>query len=289
MNHIIDVLRGSRKQRLLQLGHDRLSTYGIGQDHSVDQWRSLCRSLLHQELLSETTDGYGVLKLNAGSWQVLKGQLEVEIHVPQQAVASTPPRETALGEDESRLLEKLRSLRKQLADAQSVPPYVVFSDASLRQMAQQRPVTTAAFSSISGVGKRKLEQYGPEFTEAIQQFCQAHSLTADRTEAASGEDTTLSATYGVTHSLHRQGLSPSEIALERGLRLGTIIEHLERLIEAGEPVELSRLVSPERQVPIFEAIEKVGPHSLRTIREAVGETFDYNEIRLLRAAWEADR
>ena len=125
--------------------------------------------------------------------------------------------------------------------------------------------------------------------QAIQQFCQAHSLTADRTEAASGEDTTLSATYGVTHSLHRQGLSPSEIALERGLRLGTIIEHLERLIEAGEPVELSRLVSPERQVPIFEAIEKVGPHSLRTIREAVGETFDYNEIRLLRAAWEADR
>ncbi|MEM7066519.1 MAG: DNA helicase RecQ [Cyanobacteria bacterium P01_B01_bin.77] len=292
MNHVIDVLRGSRKKRLVELGHDQLSTYGIGQDHSVDEWRQLCRSLLHQDLLAETTDGYSVLKLNSGSWQVLKKQIPVNIHVIKRAESAKPDKSgdrIQLSADETLLLSQLRQLRKQLADEQSVPPYVVFADASLRQMAQQRPVTTAAFAAISGVGKRKLDQYGQIFTSTIQSFCQAHNLTPNAvasevsTVAPSSE---LTATHLTTHTLFQQGLSLSEIAIERGLRLGTIIEHIERLIAGDYEVDLSRLVSPERQVPIFEAIEKVGSHSLRTIREELGETFDYNEIRLVRAVWE---
>ncbi|MEL6334016.1 MAG: DNA helicase RecQ [Cyanobacteria bacterium J06626_26] len=293
MNYIIDVLRGSKKKKILDLGHDRLSTYGIGQDHSVDEWRQLCRSLLHQELLAETTDGYSVLKLNNGSWQVLKKQIPVNIHVFKRAETtkpSTKPEDIQLSGDETLLLGQLRSLRKRLADEQSVPPYVVFADASLRQMAQQRPVTSNAFASISGVGKRKLEQYGQVFTQEIQQFCQSHNLTPNTGGSASAATTTsdaLTATQISTHALHQQGLSLSEIAIERGLRLGTIIEHMEKLMASDRKVDLNQLVSPERQVPIFEAIEKVGSHSLRTIREELGETFDYNEIRLVRAMWES--
>lgn len=297
MNHIIDVLRGSRKKRILELGHDRLSTYGIGQDHSVDEWRQLCRSLLHQDLLSETTDGYSVLKLNAGSWQVLKKQIPVNIHVvkrPETVSKVTAGDAVQLGAEEALLLEQLRQLRKRLADEQSVPPYVVFADASLRQMAQQRPITTEAFAAISGVGKRKLEQYGKTFTETIETFCRSHNLTPNAIAASSSVVATatassseLTATHLTTHSLFQQGLSLSEIAIERGLRLGTIIDHMERLIASDYDIDLGRLVSPERQVPIFEAIEKVGSHSLRTIREELGETFDYNEIRLVRSAWES--
>lgn len=293
MNYIIDVLRGSKKKKILDLGHDRLSTYGIGQDHSVDEWRQLCRSLLHQELLAETTDGYSVLKLNNGSWQVLKKQIPVNIHVFKRAETtkpSTKPEDIQLSGDETLLLGQLRSLRKRLADEQSVPPYVVFADASLRQMAQQRPVTSNAFAAISGVGKRKLEQYGQVFTQEIQQFCQSHNLTPNTGGSASAATTTsdaLTATQISTHALHQQGLSLSEIAIERGLRLGTIIEHMEKLMASDRKVDLNQLVSPERQVPIFEAIEKVGSHSLRTIREELGETFDYNEIRLVRAMWES--
>ena len=292
LNHIIDVLRGSRKKRLMELGHDQLSTYGIGQDHSVDDWRQLCRSLLHQELLSETTDGYSVLKLNTGSWQVLKKEIPVNIHVFQRsepAKANKASDEIQLSADEILLLDQLRSLRKRLADEQSVPPYIVFADASLRQMTQQRPITIEAFATISGVGRRKLEQYGQVFTNEIQHFCQSHNLTpngAAPTAEPRKSSTELTSTYITTHSLHKQGLSPSEIALERGLRLGTIIEHLDQLIEMGQDIDLNKLVSPERQVPIFEAIEKVGSHSLRTIRDELGETFDYNEIRLVRAVWE---
>ena len=291
MNHVIDVLRGAKKKRLLELGHDQLSTYGIGKDHSVDDWRQLCRSLLHQELLAETTDGYSVLKLNGGSWQVLKKQIPVNIHVFKRDEVTKTSKSTGeiqLSADETLLLAQLRNLRKRLADEQSVPPYVVFADASLRQMAQQRPVTTDAFSAISGVGKRKLDQYGQVFTQEIQQFCQSHNLTpnAVASSAAVSDPNELTATQLSTHRLHQQGLSLSEIAIERGLRLGTIIEHIERLMASDQEVDLNRLVSPERQVPIFEAIEKVGAHSLRTIREELGETFDYNEIRLVRAAWE---
>ena len=257
----------------------------------MDEWRQLCRSLLHQELLAETTDGYSVLKLNEGSWQVLKKQIPVNIHVfkrPESTKAAKSSDDVKLSADEILLLDQLRGVRKRLADEQSVPPYIVFSDASLRQMAQQRPITTEAFATISGVGKRKLEQYGQVFTQEIQQYCQAHNLvpmTVGKPDVprSTGE---LTSTYITTHTLHQQGLSPSEIALERGLRLGTIIEHLNQLIEMGQEVDLSTLVSPERQVPIFEAIEKVGSHSLRTIRDELGETFDYNEIRLVRAVWE---
>ena len=292
MNHVIDVLRGAKKKRLLELGHDQLSTYGIGKDHSVDDWRQLCRSLLHQELLAETTDGYSVLKLNGGSWQVLKKQIPVNIHVFKRDEVTKTSKSTGeiqLSADETLLLGQLRNLRKRLADEQSVPPYVVFADASLRQMAQQRPVTTDAFSAISGVGKRKLDQYGQVFTQEIQQFCQSHNLTpnAVASSAAVSDPNELTATQLSTHRLHQQGLSLSEIAIERGLRLGTIIEHIERLMASDQEVDLNRLVSPERQVPIFEAIEKVGSHSLRTIREELGETFDYNEIRLVRAMWES--
>ncbi|NEP17739.1 MAG: DNA helicase RecQ [Leptolyngbya sp. SIO4C1] len=293
MNHIIDVLRGSQKKRIVELGHDQLSTHGIGKDRSVDEWRTLCRSLLHQDLLEETTDGYSVLRLNAGSWQVLKQQIPVHIHVPQRAETARKTSDDAqLSPEESLLLGRLRSLRKRLADEQYVPPYVVFSEASLRQMAQQRPVTPAAFAQISGVGKRKLEQYGDTFTGEIAQFCREHSLDsaadlADSSAAApAAQSRAVADTHFVTQTLHQQGLSAAEIAVERGLRLGTIINHLTLLLEAGEAVELDRLVSPERQAPIFAAIEKAGPHSLRSIRDELGETFDYNEIRLVRAAWE---
>ena len=300
MNHIIDVLRGSSKKRIVELGHDQLSTHGIGKDRSVDEWRSLCRSLIHQELLEETTDGYSILKLNDGSWQVLRKQRSVEIHISQKA--ETTQRRTGedeLNGDETLLMNELRSLRKRLADEQGVPPYIVFSDASLRQMAQERPTRAATFTEVSGVGKRKLDQYGKTFTEAIGKFCRMNNLTTDLASATVTtvssrpslpiDSSTLATTHFETHKLHEQGLSLSEIAVERGLRLGTIINHMALLIEQGQTVDLNLLVSPERQPPIFAAVEKVGPHSLRAIRDEVGDMYDYNEIRLVRAAWEVSQ
>ncbi len=302
MNHVIDVLRGSRKKRILELSHDQLSTHGIGADRSADEWRMLCRALIHQDYLEETTDGYSVLRLNADSNRILKKQISVEIPVSQQVTAPDATESAAsiekaahveLTPQDSLLMSKLRSLRKNLADEQSVPPYIVFSDASLRQMAQNKPQTSAAFSKISGVGNRKLTQYGEVFTHTIREFCQANGLEVGATEEATittpepASKADITATQITTYQLYTSGLSLSDIALKRNVRLSTINGHMAKLIETGYSVDMDKLVSVERQSVINQAIAEVGPHSLRNIREAVGETYDYQEITLVRAAWEA--
>jgi ATP-dependent DNA helicase RecQ len=279
MIHIIDVLRGSRKQKIEQYGHHLLSTYGIGKDKSAEAWKMLGRSLLHQGLLDETTDGYRILKLNKLSWEVLRKQRSVQIAITEtpvaKAIADTNPR---IAEAEI-LFERLRKLRKQLADAQSVPPYVIFPDSSLRVMAQVQPETIEAFAEISGVGTHKLAQYGDNFVSEIRAFCQQQKLPVPLP----------SNTHMVTLQYYQQGLSVEEIAQERGLSLSTIITHLSELIEMQQPVDLNRLVPPERQKPIIQAIQTVGADLLKSIREHLGEEYSYEEIRLVRSWWRREK
>ncbi len=298
MNHVIDVLRGSRKKRVVELNHDQLSTHGIGAERSIDEWRLLCRALIHQGYLDETTDGYSVLKLNASSNQVLKKLVTVEISVATKIekppTLDKKPANTELTSTESSLMSKLRILRKKLADEQSVPPYIVFSDASLRQMTQNRPQTSAAFSQISGVGNRKLLQYGEVFTQAICEFCQENGSAENSAEALpvtpeSVSKADITTTQLTTYQIYKSGLSPADIALKRDIRLSTVNSHLAKLIEAGYDIDLDRLVAVERQSVIMQAITEAGPHSLRNIREVTGETYDYQEIGLVRAAWEASK
>lgn len=289
MTHIIDVLRGSKNQRVLLNAHDRLSTYGIGKDHTVDQWRMLGRSLIHQGLVDETTDGYPVLKLNALSWEVLRKQRQVFIAVePQQSrsLSETSVSETAV----AKLLDRLQQLRKRLADEQSVPPYVIFSNGSLRQMAEQQPQTLQQFALISGVGRRKLEQYGDLFIEEIRTYREEEGLPLHQSSERDSETIFPRAeaptnTQMVTFDLYRQGMKPGEIAEARNLRLGTIMTHLAELLERGEGVELSDLVADDRRDKILAAIKTVGPESARLIRDYLGEVYGYDEIRLVQAWW----
>jgi ATP-dependent DNA helicase RecQ len=176
--YVIDILRGADTDKINRNGHTDLSTYGIGTQRSQDEWRQLVRALLHQGLIDETSDGYPVLRLNAASWEVLKGQRRVCIAVApkRERVRERKPVKAAsqaaveLTSEAAVLFERLRALRKQLADTQGVPPYVVFSDASLRQMAERRPRNAEEFAGISGVGAYKQAQYGDVFTALIRTF-----------------------------------------------------------------------------------------------------------------------
>ena len=286
MVHIIDVLRGSQKKRIRELQHDQLSTYGIGKDRSVDEWKLLGRSLLHQGLVSETTDGFPVLKLNAASWQVLRKQLSVQIAIPDTLKgASAAPMTDSSGSEG--LLERLRSLRKRLADEQGVPPYIVFTETSLRQMAQRRPLSLSAFERISGVGSRKLEQYGEAFVAAIAAFCEEKGITAESTPITSPAP--VSNTQAMTLHLHQQGHSPDEIARLRNLRCTTIIGHLAALIEAGAEVNLDTLVAIERQVVIRRVLEKTNSNWLNEVRDRLDDSYTYDEIRLVRGAYRREQ
>jgi ATP-dependent DNA helicase RecQ len=290
MKYVIDVLRGSKDKRILANGHNQLSTYGIGTDHTAEEWRSLGRSLIHQGLVDETSDGYAVLRLNPLSWEVLRSQRSVTIVLPTQSEVHSPEDAENNAENNAhadRLFDQLRSLRKTIADEQSVPPYVVFADSSLRQMAQTQPQTLEEFGEISGVGSHKLDQYGDRFVSEIRAFCERHNIALRKATSASPREPKplLSSTHFFTLDLHQQGYAPAEIAEKRSLRISTVFSHLELLLEAGREVNLDALVVPDRQYPIQDAIEAIGTASLKNLYEHLGEKFDYNEIRLVRAWW----
>jgi ATP-dependent DNA helicase RecQ len=282
MKYIIDVLRGSKQKRIRQNGHDRLSTYGIGMDKTAEQWKLLSRSLLHQGLVSETTDGYSVLKLNDASWEVLRKQRSVHIAIPKKPVEVLTSASNKKIEFET-LLEILRSLRKQVADEQAIAPYMVFADSTLRLMAQLRPQTLDAFGELPGVVEYKVIQYGDRFVGAIQSYIQSQT-PAPKTPrtTASGRPT---GTQIHTLQLYQNGLSVAEIAAQRNIKPSTVMGHLADLIQLNEPVDINQFVSPERQATIWQAIQVVGDGALTPIRDYLGESYDYGEIRLVRALW----
>jgi ATP-dependent DNA helicase RecQ len=171
--HIVEILRGSRSERVLSRGHDTLSVYGIGKDRSLDEWRALLRSLLHQGLMAESQDGYPVLSLNEASWQVLKDQRPVQAATPAPRALSRRRTDSAaaaaLPAGSTDLFEQLRALRKRLADQHAVPPYVIFHDATLREVAVRRPITLAELGTIRGIGEFKLSRYGEPFVAAVRE------------------------------------------------------------------------------------------------------------------------
>ena len=284
MLHIIDVLRGAKNQKITQNEHDKLSTYGIGKDKSVDEWRMLGRSLLHQGLLEQTSDGYSVLKLNALSWEVMRRQHTVSLAVPVAQKITWEEGSEKAAEAEI-LMQRLRSLRKQLADEQSVPPYVVFQDSTLKLMAQVQPRTLTEFGKLSGVGSHKLSQYGDKFLTEIRAYRQEKGLVDPPQVNFTPSLSLPSDTEIFTFQLHKQGLSVNEIAKKRNIRPTTIIRHLADLIEKNQPVDLNQLVSLEHQQKIWQVLEVLGDISLTPIREQLGESYSFDEIRLVRGKW----
>lgn len=284
MNHIIEVLRGAKTQKILQYGHDQLSTYGIGKDRSVDEWKMLGRSLLHQGLLDETHDGYPVLKLNARSWEVMKRQRTVQIAVLPKQEVQVPKRSLAV--EVELLFGVLRVLRKQIADQQSIPPYMVFPDSSLRVMAVERPQTVEDFMKISGVGERKRDKYAKRFIEAIREFCKEQGLpTASTTLEVKNFPNLPSHTQMQTLELHRQGLSVEVIAEIRDIRPSRVVLHLTELMEMNQLVDINQLVAPQRQQAIMQALETMGDSSLTLIYQYLQEKYTYDEIKLVRSWW----
>lgn len=293
--YIVNVLRGSKEKRILENRHDKLSTYGIGRDRTADQWKQLGRSLRHQGLLDETTDGYSILRLNALSWEVMRGQRTVQVAIPAAPSAPEEAEVSTSREVADALFDTLRRLRKQIADSRNIAPYMVFSDASLRHMTKLLPRDPAALLKVSGVGRQKLELYGDRFLQVIRDFCASReeiNLPDPPPPSTDGEETEtgykpplLKRTQFHTLDLHMEGLDPEAIAQKRNLSIRTVISHLSDLIEAGRRVDLDSLVEPERQTQIWDAFEALGDRFLKEIRAHLNDQFDYDELKLVRAAW----
>lgn len=170
LGYIVDVLRGSNNQRIREYGHDKLSVYGIGKDKSQEHWVSVLRQMIHLGLITQNIANYSALQLTESARPVLRGELPLQLAVPR--IQNVKPRQTARsygGNYDKKLFAKLRKLRKSIADEDNIPPFVVFNDATLIEMAEQCPVRANDLLLINGVGERKLERFGNAFMALIRE------------------------------------------------------------------------------------------------------------------------
>jgi len=169
IGHVIEVIRGAKTQRIYDLQHDQLSTYGIGREQNQDHWSHLLRQLIHYGYLEQDIANYSVLKLTENARPLLRGEATLTITKPRlKAVKKKKPERKIVGlEYDQELFNLLRLRRKEIADRDGVPPYVVFGDASLAEMAATLPTDDEAFLGINGVGQTKLQRYGAEFIDEI--------------------------------------------------------------------------------------------------------------------------
>jgi ATP-dependent DNA helicase RecQ len=170
--YVIEILRGAETQRVFTRDHVSLSVYGIGKHLGLQEWRDIARALLHQGLMTQSQDGFAVLSLNEASWQVLKGERAVRVGESVKPARGRKAAKEITTSSGDALFESLRTLRKRLADDAGMPPYIIFNDASLWDMAQRQPTTLQEFSTIVGVGQAKLARYGGQFVELIRQRSQ---------------------------------------------------------------------------------------------------------------------
>ncbi len=304
--HVIQVLTGSREKRILELGHDQLSVHGIAKDFGRQGLREIIGQLQAKGFLVRNDGEFPTLSVTAEGRRFLQQRQTLSLPRPRAGDADDRPRErsgrsassASQVEYDAVLFEELRALRKQLADARNMPPFVIFGDVSLRQMAACFPQSPDSFSRISGVGRTKLEQYGPQFLEAIHSYAESHGK-ADRTDALlgraplrSGEngvererrpERSRGTTYDATRDLLAQKLSISQMAAERGLAETTIIGHLERMTAQGINLDLEHLwPDSDRIAQVREAFEVCGGDFLKAVWEFLGTEFSYDEIRLAR-------
>ncbi|WP_044260328.1 DNA helicase RecQ [Richelia intracellularis] len=283
MSHIIDVLQGSQNQKVMRYKHNELSTHGIGKNRSIDEWRNLARSLLHQGLLAQTDDGYSILKLNHLSWKVMRQQRQVKLSIPIRLQTTTYH-----GNPKVRiadiLLNRLRSLRKELADQQSVQPHVIFTDSVLELISQVQPQTKEQLGEISGIDSHKLYQYGDSLLTEIRTCCQEHNSSISLIQVKQNKNHP-SSTELLTLQLYQQSLNIKQIAVQRNLHPTTIIYHLCKLIEKNQPVDVNHFVSKEKQKEILQSLDSLGDISMKTIKEYLGDGYSYDEIRLVRSTW----
>ena len=363
------VLLGSKDKRITELEHDKLTVFGIVQDYDRTGLRRIADGLIAQGLMARADGEYAVIKVTDAGRQWLRSRqpLTLQLRVDEPASANQRRQDrsaagnvnsngsgngNAAPDYDAGLFEQLRAVRRSLADAQQVPAFVVFSDATLRNLAAARPTDRAAMLQVSGVGPAKLEQYGDDFLAAICEYGSENphqsmatetvrkaDFTADgkldeirrsyprayepwtnqeeqelerlyndgrdveeiaavlgrqpsairsrlnRIGSNSTNEHTLSDTHFTTLRLLNAGMTIAEIARERSFSHGTIMSHLQRIADAGEPVRLSHLLPPpERMERITAALQAVDGDRLAPVKELLGDDYSYDEIRLVRIA-----
>ncbi|PKB18855.1 DNA helicase RecQ [Flavobacterium sp. 5] len=269
---IVDFLRGSKNAAIYDKGYQNLKTYAVGSDISWYDWNQYIIQLINLGYCEIAFHQQNRIKLTPFAKKVLFDGEKVKLtNVLKKVNQSEEEKIVKTKSTENSLFEFLRKLRAEIAKEENVPAYVIFNDATLKQLEIQRPMSDEEFLSIDGVGKAKLEKYGHVFIKAIIEFQKIKKVKAKKE----------SSTYKETLELFNIGLLVEEIAIKRKLGVTTIFSHLAKLYSDGHPINLSVYISDQEISKIAQAkIRLENPPALKSYFDFFEETISYDKIRI---------
>jgi ATP-dependent DNA helicase RecQ len=292
IGHVSSVLRGENTENVRKRGHDQLSTYGLLREHGKPAIRDWIYQLIGQGALLQVGDEYPVLKLNAASWEVMRGQRPVRLVqlARKEKAERTRPEGVSWEGVDHELFEVLRALRGRLAQERGWRPYLVFGDVTLRELARVRPSSLDRLRFITGIGDAKLRDFGQGFFDVLDDHCRRHGLSRDSSTASSRPaeprlpmGTRPNAARDQAFELLRRGASLDEVARQTGRARSTVVEYLEQLVREDRPPSVAAWVPDDVYARVRAAAQHFGTASLRPIYVALGETVPYDQIRIVLA------
>lgn len=278
---VTDVLKGSNTYKNQMLGFDKLSTFGIMSEYSKNTIKDLIYFLITEGYIETFGDKYPVLRLTPNASKVLFEGEKVTIKRKIEKFIEAQVDEVY----DAKLFEILKALRKRISEETHVPPFIVFSDTSLKQMATYFPTSEEQMLKISGVGYSKFDKYGNRFLETIRPYVSENNITPKEIpietpkKKSSVESSPKVNTAEISYNLFEQGKSIKEIAEERGFVTTTIETHLLKYFENGENIDLSKYIHSNYEQDIYNAIDTYGAEKLRVLKDALPEGVSYFDIK----------
>ena len=290
MRYVVDILKGSNNEKI-RAEHKTLSVFGIGNDISKEEWMHYIKDLVHYEYLLQTEGQYPILKLTQKAQDVLFKKEKVYLSEPVHIQIAKEPVIYQQHDYEKTLFENLKKLRNKVAHEENMPAYIIFSDSTLMDLATYLPLTYDDLSKISGFGAFKLEKYGQQFLEPVQDYCNDNQLESrihlkqpkrERKQRIVAAKERPSDTKRLSLEMFNKGMSAAEIAAARGLSPMTIETHLSSYIASGE-LKIDDFVTISKQRIITDVVSVHGS-SLKILKENLPEEITYGEIRMVLAS-----
>lgn len=285
---IIDVLRASKNKKIIDLGLDKLSTYGIMKDYSKDGLKDFINTLISHRYIDYVGE-YPVVRLNQVSIDILKGNEKVMFKEKRKIERVSADNE---------LFDLLRSLRREIASEEGVPPYIVFGDNTLKEMSMRIPISENQLSEISGVGEKKILKYGDKFLSVIKEYVKVNNIEVqwesglklnkedveEKFKKSSGKNGKKKS-FEITIDMLQEGDKFHAIAKERDISVTTILSHIQQYLEEGNKIDFEidfdSLFSKREEELVLDAINKVGYSKLKPIKENLAEDVSYEKIRFI--------
>jgi ATP-dependent DNA helicase RecQ len=284
LNHVVDVLRGADTEAIRHRVHNELSTYGIGRDLKRETWQAIGRELLRLGLLECAPGRFATLTLTKTGWDALRQRTSITLTKQIDVVARDQKVRAGAIECDELLFDRLRGLRRKLADDRGVPAYIIFSDVSLREMARTYPATVSEFRRIPGVGEQKLKDFSAQFLDEIRRYLSTNvRRLVTNVDSRRARRRRLNDSQRETLRRFRKGESVDQIAHARGFVRSTIYSHLLAAIECGKIAERDRFFTPAQEKEVAAAFGQVNDGKLVDISAFLGNKYDIGELRIFRA------